>query len=145
MTPTYIFKHLLLNTVLMMIVIIAITIVRGGIANLYGDSWFVLLLMMSVVGGAICGALLMTFVMPRDIDFSPKDILTYSALFFVLIGGYMQGMMMLEWILGDGNHQKFASTILVAVLYILGRSVALQLMPPEKWTIKPKHDDPEMD
>ena len=140
MTPTHILKHLLLNAILMMIVIVAITIVRGGVANLYGTDWIVILLLLSVVGGAVCGGMLMTFILPRDLDFSRKDILTYSALFFVLVGGYMQGMMLLEWLLGNGNHQKFASVILVFALYVLGRTTALQLMPSDKWQRKSKPD-----
>lgn len=130
---TRILKLFALHVCLMFVIVLMIGVQRGGLAALYGEGWLVIVILMSIFGGAATGGMMLQFIMQRELHFTRRELLNYSALYFVLVGSFFQSMMLLEKFVGSGDRLRYSSSIVVLILWMIGRQMAIYLLPPDKW------------
>ena len=134
-------KLFALHVCLMFVIVLMIGIQHGGLTQLYGDSWLIIVILISIFGGLATGRLMLRIIVQRDLQFTRRELMNYSALYFVLVGGFVQIMMLLEKLVGSGNQLRYASAIFVLILWTVGRQMAIYLLPPDKWKLSAKDDE----
>ena len=127
---------LLLHSVLMLVILLALAMQLGGLTHLYGTGWFIMLIILSVLGGAILGLVLMQFVLLRPLNMTKSDLRNYSAIFLILVGGAFQTFLWLEALIGT-VHLKYMGGLMLVIFWGIGRQMAVHLLPPDKWEILP--------